>query len=198
MTLYSGDACPQSHRVRIVLAEKNITHEIHSVDPDRPTEDFMEMNPYGVVPTLVDRDLVIYDARIIMEYLDERFPHPPLMPVDPVSRAKSRLLMHRINTDWYDKIADLESRSEKKANKARNEIREGLTVISPMFEQKPFFMSDDFSLVDCSIAPFLWRLDFYGIKMPPRAKGLTTYMENVFSRDSFLTSLTEREREMHE
>jgi RNA polymerase-associated protein len=198
MTLFSDDACPQSHRARIVLAEKNITFEVQSVDPAHLPEDLLDLNPYGSIPTLVDRDLVLYEPRIIMEYLDERFPHPPLMPVDPVSRARSRLLMYRIEKDWYELLPDLESRSEKKAGNARNQLKEGLKVIAPVFEQTPYFMSEDFTLVDCSMAPILWRLKSYGIAVPPKARALQAYAERLFERDSFRSSLTEREREMND
>jgi RNA polymerase-associated protein len=198
MTLFSDDTCPQSHRARIVLAEKNITFEVQSVDPAHVPEDLLDLNPYGSIPTLVDRDLVLYEPRIIMEYLDERFPHPPLMPVDPVSRARSRLLMYRIEKDWYELLPDLESRSEKKAGNARNQLKEGLKVIAPVFEQTPYFMSEDFTLVDCSMAPILWRLTSYGIAMPPKAKALQAYAERLFERDSFRSSLSEREREMND
>lgn len=198
MTLYSSATSPYSHRVRIVLAEKSITYEIHDIVPDNVPEDLVELNPYNTVPTLVDRDLVLYDSDVIMEYLDERFPHPPLMPVDPVSRAKSRLLLHRIDRDWYSLIDIIDSKDPKKVPAARKELSDSMTVIAPIFEQKPFFMSDDFSLVDCTVAPILWRLSHYGVELPPKAKGLHAYAERLFSRESFQTSLSEREREMSE
>ncbi len=198
MTMYSGDTDALGHRTRIVLAEKNITYEVQYVDPDHIPEDLIDLNPYGNVPTLVDRDLVLYDSHIIMEYLDERFPHPPLMPVDPVSRAKSRLLMYRINQDWYSLLADLSSRSDKKASAARKELTESIAVIAPLFDHKSYFLSDDFTLVDCCIAPVVWRLKSYGIDLLSKTRSLQGYAERVFERDSFQASLTEREREMNE
>ena len=196
MTLFSGASDLFSHRVRIVLAEKGINFDIVDVDPANPPEDLMELNPYGGVPTLVDRELVLYDAQVIMEYLDERFPHPPLMPVDPVSRAQSRMTLCRIQRDWDQLVSKLQSGKDKA--KAAKELRESLTVISPIFEQKPFFMSDELSLLDCFVAPILWRLSSYGISLPPAAKAINNYAQRLFAMESFRTSLTEKEKEMQE
>jgi RNA polymerase-associated protein len=180
-----------------VLAEKNITVEIVDTDPLSISEDLMDLNPYGTLPTLVDRDLTLYESRIIMEYLDERFPHPPLLPVDPVSRASSRLYMHRVTEDWYQKMDEILN-SGKGAAKARKELRESLTVSAPIFTHKPYFMSDDFCLVDCSIAPLLWRLPSMGVELPPQAKPVIEYSKRLFDRESFQESLTEAEREMRD
>ena len=196
MTLFSGASDLFSHRVRIVLAEKGITFDLVDVDPTSPPEDLMELNPYGGVPTLVDRDLVLYDAQVIMEYLDERFPHPPLMPVDPVSRAQSRMTLSRIQKDWDSLVECLESDKDKA--KAAKELRESLTVIAPIFDQKPFFMSDEFSLLDCAVAPILWRLPQYGIELPPSAKAMNNYAKRLFALESFKASLTDKEREIRE
>lgn len=197
MTMYSDARSPYSHRVRLVLAEKNITVEIVDTDPLSISEDLMDLNPYGTLPTLVDRDLTLYESRIIMEYLDERFPHPPLLPVDPVSRASSRLYMHRVTEDWYQKMDEILN-SGKGAAKARKELRESLTVSAPIFTHKPYFMSDDFCLVDCSIAPLLWRLPSMGVELPPQAKPVIEYSKRLFDRESFQESLTEAEREMRD
>ena len=197
MTLYSSPACPYSHRTRLVLAEKGIAVEILNIDPDDKPEDLLDLNPYHSVPTLVDRDLVLYDSRIIMEYLDERFPHPPLMPVDPVSRARSRLALFRIDADWYSLLGDLESKNEKQANKARKILRDSLAASVEVFSAKPYFLNDEFSLVDCGLAPLLWRLPHYGVDLPPQAKPMLEYAERIFSRASFKVSLTDAEREMH-
>ncbi|WP_303901823.1 stringent starvation protein SspA [Thiohalomonas denitrificans] len=196
MTLFSGDNDIYSHRVRIVLAEKGINVDIVNVDLNNLPEDLIDLNPYNSVPTLVDRDLVLYHSQIIMEYLDERFPHPPLMPVDPVSRANNRMMLYRIEKDLYSYIDVLENGPEKSAVKARKEIRDSLVVVSPVFEQKPFFMADDFSLVDCSLAPLLWRLPAYNISLPKQAAPLVAYAERLFGRDSFQASLSEAEREL--
>ena len=195
MTMYSGAKCPYCHRVRLVLAEKNITVEIVDVESNNISEDLMDLNPYGTLPTLVDRDLVLYQSRIIMEYLDERFPHPPLLPVDPVSKASSRLFLHRVDNDWYqlmDKIVG----GGKPATKARKELRESLSVTAPVFGSRPFFMSDEFTLVDCSIAPLLWRLPSLGVELPAQAKPVEEYAKRLFDRNSFQDSLTELEKEM--
>ncbi len=197
MTMYSDIKSPYSHRVRLVLAEKNITVEIVDVDPVDISDDIMDLNPYGTLPTLVDRDLVLFESRIIMEYLDERFPHPPLLPVDPVSKASSRLFMHRVDRDWY-RLMDVILAKGKQATKARKELRESLTVTAPVFASKPFFMSNEFTLVDCSIGPMLWRLPYLGVELPPQAKPVLDYAKRLFARQSFVDSLSEFEREMRE
>jgi RNA polymerase-associated protein len=179
----------------MVLAEKNITFEINDIDPLNMPEQLMELNPYGTLPTLVDRDLRLYESRIIMEYLDERFPHPPLLPVDPVSRSTSRLLMYRVDYDWY-RLMDVILAGKKDAAKARKELRESLIATSQVFAAKAFFMSDDFTLVDCLIAPLLWRLPVLGVDIPASAKGLHEYASRLFARESFTQSLSEAEREM--
>jgi len=195
MTLFSGDTCPYCHMVRIVLAEKGISYDIQRIDLQAPPEELKELNPYGEVPTLVDRDLVLYQSQVIMEYLDERFPHPPLMPVDPVSRAQHRLMLYRIERDWYGLARRL--RDKNKASEAvRKELRDSLVSVSPVFEQKPYFLSDEFSLLDCAITPLLWRLPYLGIELPATAKPLLQYAERMFDRESFKESLTEGEREL--
>ena len=198
MTLFSDATCPQSHRVRMVLAEKSITVEIVDVDANSKAEDLIDLNPYNTVPTLVDRELVLYDSRAIMEYLDERFPHPPLMPVDPVSRARSRLALYRIEKDWYELVPALESRGEKMAGKARKMLRDSLTAGAEVFAAKPYFLSDEFSLVDAAIVPILWRLKRYKIELPRQARPVMQYAERMFARESFQASLSEAEREMME
>lgn len=194
MTLYSSKNDLKSHQVRLVLAEKGVGVEISFVSGDDRPEDLMQLNPYpDATPTLVDRELVLYNAHIIMEYLDERFPHPPLMPVYPVARGTSRLMMHRIERDWYalaDKIMSGD-------NQARQELREGLLSLAPIFADTPYFMSEEFSLVDCYLAPLLWRLPSYGIELTGQgAKDVKAYMGRVFERKTFQESLTDVEREI--
>lgn len=198
MTLFSVPRDPASHRTRIVLAEKNIIADnVEIAAGSNLPEDLIEANPYSSLPTLMDRDLVLYSSHIIMEYLDERYPHPPLMPVDPVSRARFRLFLYRIERDWYAAAKTLDQGTAGAGlETARNTLRDGLTAIAPIFEQKPLFMSDEFSLVDCSVAPILWRLPFYKIDLPDEAKAIYKYAERLFKRDSFRASLTELEREM--
>jgi len=198
MTCFSSPVDPQCHRSRIVLAEKDITVEIYDVDMDNLPEDLLDLNPYATVPTMVDRDLVLYDARVLIEYLDERFPHPPLMPVDPVSRAKSRLGLFRIESDWYSLLPDIEQGTEKKKAQAKKALTESLVNSIDVFAAMPYFLSDDFSLLDCSIAPILWRLPYYGIELPSNARPIMDYMKRVFSRPSFQKSLSEQERDMVE
>ena len=198
MTLFSDAACPQSHRVRLVLAEKGITVEILNIEPGNKPEDLIDLNPYNSVPTLVDRELVLYDPRVIMEYLDERCPHPPLMPVDPVSRARTRLTLYRIEQDWYGLLSDLNSRGEKTSAKARKILRDSLTASAEVFAAKPYFLSDEFSLLDASIAPILWRLPQFRVELPKQAKPVLDYAQRMFRRESFCASLTEAEREMRD
>jgi len=195
MTLYSGADDLYSHQVRIVLAEKGVTVDVLQVDPSEMPEDLIELNPYNTVPTLVDRELVLYNSRIIMEYLDERFPHPPLMPVYPVSRGRTRLMMNRIETDWYSLVDRI--RSGDRADEARKELKESLTAIAPVFSEMPYFMAEEFGLADCYLGPLLWRLPVLGIELDMRtAKEVKAYMTRLFDRESFKASLTEAEREM--
>ncbi|MBI1422736.1 MAG: stringent starvation protein A [Gammaproteobacteria bacterium] len=195
MTLFSSDACPRCHMVRIVLAEKGINYDVQPVDFSDPPEDLIDLNPYNEVPTLVDRDLVLYQHQVIMEYLDERFPHPPLMPVDPVSRGRNRLMLYRIERDWYS-LADKINNGAADVDEARKHLRDSLVSASPIFDSKPFFMSDELSLIDCAIMPLLWRLPHYGIQIPANAKPLLKYMEHMFKRNTFKASLSDVEREM--
>ncbi len=196
MTLFSSATGPESHRVRLVFAEKGITVEVVDVDGNNKPEDLVDLNPYNSVPTLVDRELVLYDPRTIMEYLDERFPHPPLMPVDPVSRARARLALYRIEKDWYTELPALESKSEKVSTKARKLLRDSLTAGAEVFGAKPYFLSDEFSLVDATIIPILWRLKHYHIDLPRQAKSVLLYAGRMFARDAFKASLSEAERDM--
>ncbi len=197
MNLFTSPSCPYCHLARIVLAEKDITFEAIDVDLSNPPEDLSELNPYNTVPTLIDRDLVLYDSRVIVEYLDERFPHPPLMPVDPVSRAKTRLALHRVEKDWFPLMHDVLTKGEKTAAKARKMLRESIISSNELFKVLPFFLSEDYSLVDATIAPLLWRLSVMGIELPAEAKAVTDYAQRLFEREAFQLSLTETEREMH-
>ncbi|MFZ0790253.1 MAG: stringent starvation protein SspA [Chromatiaceae bacterium] len=196
MTLFSDPLCPYCHRVRMVLAEKGIAVDVVDVDARNLPDELMDFNPYGNVPTLVDRDLRLFESRIIMEYLDERFPHPPLLPVDPVSRANSRLFMYRIERDWYGSMDRIFKGDAAQSAQARNELRESLITTAPVFGAHPFFMSDEFSLVDCCVAPLLWRLPALGIEIPEQTKGLRAYMTRIFAWEAFRNSLTEAEREL--
>ena len=199
MTYFSDGRDHHSHRVRIVLAEKGVSVDIVEVEQDQIPPDIAEFNPYNSLPILHDRDLVLYESKVIMEYLDERFPHPPLLPVYPIARAQSRLWIHRIEKDWTP-LVDIILRDKNKSEvaTATKELREGLLSIGPIFAELPFFMSDEFTLVDCCLAPILWRLDKLGIsfKSNRQTKPLLDYMERLFKRDSFLESLTEFECEM--
>lgn len=194
MSLYSNNDDIYSHQVRIVLAEKGVNVEIMSVKPDEPPSDLFNVNPYGTVPTLIDRELVLYEARIIMEYLDERFPHPPLLPVYPVARAETRKMMHRIEQDWYTLAHRIQQNQD--ADLARGQLQESLTGLEPVFADKPYFLSDEFSLLDCALAPLLWRLPHLGIELSAQANGIQAYKRRLFQRDSFQASLTDAERQL--
>ena len=197
MTLYSAANDAGSQRARIVLAEKGIAIDIITVDPQHLPEDLLDLNSYHSLPTLIDRDLVLYDARIICEYLDERYPHPPLLPVDPVGRARSRLAMYRIERDWYGLAKQIEGQADRKElQRLRKELREVILQSVDMFRVKRYFLSDDFSLVDATIAPILWRLAHYEIDLPQQAEPLIKYAQQVFSRPAFRQSLSEAEQDM--
>lgn len=197
MTLFSAPTDPWSHRARLVLAEKGIAIDIVSVDAAKLPEDLLDLNPYHSLPTLVDRDLVLYDSRVIIDYLDERFPHPPLMPIDPVTRAQFRVALYRVERDWYAMAADIEADPHgKTAAQSRRVLGEAIAASAEVFKAKPFFLSDEFSLVDASIAPILWRLPRFGIELPPQAQPIVKYMNAIFSRPAFRASLTDAERSM--
>ena len=201
ISLYSGAKDPYSHQVRIVLEEKGVTFDIIDVDSSiKAKEEIAEYNPYGMVPILVDRDLVLYKAEIITEYIDERFPHPPLLPVYPVLKSRSRLMIYRINKDWYtlmNKILDQNVLEELKI-KLRQDLLDSLLSVTPIFAENPYFLSEEFSLIDCWIAPLLWRLPKMEIELPQNtAKAIINYKNKIFDRASFQASLTEIEKAMY-
>ncbi|MGB1238609.1 MAG: glutathione S-transferase N-terminal domain-containing protein [Pseudomonadales bacterium] len=199
MTFLSDGSDHYSHRVRIVLAEKSVAVEIIDCDACDVPEDLASLNPYNSLPTLVDRELVLYEPNVMMEYLDERFPHPPLLPVYPVARAESRLYMHRIQKDWCQLVDQILSGklSVDELEVTRKQLRDSLITISPIFAEKEFFMSEEFTLVDCCIAPILWRLPSLGVELPAdQCEALLEYMDRLFERESFQESLSEYEREL--
>lgn len=199
MTFFSDARDHYSHRVRIVLAEKGVSVDLVDVDGNNKPQELADLNPYNSLPTLVDRDLSLYESKVIMEYLDERFPHPPLLPVYPVARAQSRLWMYRLERDWaplVDKILVIDDAQELAT--ARKDLKDSLLTIAPIFAEMPYFMSEEFTIVDCCLGPILWRLQLLGIELPNtrQAEPLKEYMERLFKRDSFVQSLTEFEVEM--
>ena len=201
MIFYSDGNDHYSQRVRLVLAEKGVAVEIIDVDPAHKPEDLTDLNPYNSLPTLIDRELVLYQSQVIMEYLDDRFPHPPLLPVYPVARAQSRLFVHRIQRDWCTAVDTIMAGKSKDTviDRARKELRESLVTIAPIFDGKPFFMSEEFTLVDCCVGPILWRLPVLGIELPPKqGKPILDYMDRMFERDSFQASLSEAELDMRD
>ena len=196
MTLYSDPNSAQSHRVRIVLGEKDLIFNVEDIISGQNNEDLIALNPNNTTPTFVDRNLVLYESRVIMEYLDERFPHPPLMPVDPVIRAKTRMVLHYIEKDLYGLLDDIKSSGEKKSSAAKLKLKENLMLSLDFIQGKKFFLSDDFSIIDCSMAPILWRLPEYGIELPKSAKPILKYEDKLFERTSFVENLSEQEEEM--
>jgi RNA polymerase-associated protein len=196
MRLYSGTSDPYSHRCRIVLYEKGMDFEVIDVDLLNKSEDVAAINPYGKVPVLVERDLVLYEANIINEYIDERFPHPQLMPPDPVMRGRARLFLHRFEQEIYSQVEVIERGIPKAADKARAIIRDNLTQLAQILANQKFLLGDEFSMLDVAIAPLLWRLDHYGIQMGKEAAPLMKYAERLFSRQGFIDALTASERAM--
>lgn len=196
MTLYSGTICPYSHRCRIVLFEKGMDFQVIDVDVFNKPEDLAVMNPYNKVPVLVERDLILYEANIINEYIDERFPHPQLMPADPVMRARARLFLHRFEQELFCHIEGLESGVAKNVEKARVAVRENLTQIAPVFTKQKYMLGDEFSMLDVAIAPLLWRLDHYGIQLDKEAAPLMKYAERLFSRPAYSEAMTPSEKAM--
>lgn len=196
MTLFSKADDPWSHRTRIVLAEKSVHVETIDVQEGNLPADLLDLNPYRSIPTLVDRELVLYDSRIIIEYLDERFPHPPLMPVDPVTRAQFRLALYRIERDWYSLAEQINDPDKKVSQKAKKTLRDSILASTDVFKAKPYFLSDEFSLVDATIAPILWRLPAWEIDLGTQAPAITKYAHLIFSRPAFRQSLSRVEQEM--
>jgi stringent starvation protein A len=194
MTLYSGSTCPYSHRCRIVLYEKDMDFEIIDVDMHNKPEEIASISPSGKVPVLVERDLVLTESNIINEYIDERFPHPQLMPPDPVMRARARLVLFNFEHDLFTHVNTLESTSSKVADKARQEIRDSLTQLTPILTRQKYLMNDEFSMLDVAIAPLLWRLEHYGIELPKMAAPVLKYRERLFSRPAFISALTPTEK----
>ena len=196
MTLYSGTTDPYSQRCRFVLFEKGMDFQIIDVDVFGKQEDVAAMNPYNKVPVLVERDLILYEANIINEYIDERFPHPQLMPPDPVMRARARLFLHRFEHELFCHIDAVEHGQQRAADKARQAIRDNLTQIAPVFTKQKFMLGDEFSMLDVAIAPLLWRLDLYGIQMGKDAAPLMKYAERLFSRPAYIEAMTPAEKAM--
>ena len=196
MTLYSGTTDPYSHRCRIVLFEKGMDFQVIDVDLANKPEDLAVINPHNQVPVLVERDLVLQQANIINEYIDERFPHPQLMPADPVMRARARLFLHNFEEQLFDHIGDMESANAKVAEKARNTVRDNLTQIVPLFSKQQYILGDEFSMLDVAIAPLLWRLGHYGIELPKQAAPLLKYAERIFSRPAYIEAMTPSEKAM--
>jgi len=198
MGLYSGSICIRSHQVRFVLSEKGIVTKIDNFDGKSIPEDLIALNPFATLPTLIDRELVLYDSRVIIEYIDERYPYPPLMPVSPVDRAKIRLALASLETDIVLPAVEFDqSIGTSSENSKRKKLRSALNASLDLFSVNKYFLNDQFTIIDCILAPILWRLEYFRIKLTKDDKYLKDYMERVFSRETFQNSLTEDEEEMH-
>ena len=198
MGLFSGNTCIRSHQVRFVLREKGITTDIQDVDGKKIPEDLIALNPYASIPTLTDRELVIYDSGVIIEYLDERYPHPPLMPVSPVDRAKIRLALVSLEADIVSTAIELDTAlGSRNENSLRKKLKSMLNASLDLFSTNKYFLNDELTVIDCVLAPILWRLEYFGISLSKEHKDITDYMERVFSRETFQNSLSEDEEEMH-
>ncbi len=200
MTFFSDAQDHYSHRVRIVLAEKGVSVDMINVETDNKPQELADLNPYNSLPTLVDRDLALYESKVMMEYLDERFPHPPLLPIYPVARAQSRLWMYRLERDWAPLVNTILNTTDNEViENSRKELKDSLLSIAAIFSEMDYFMSEDFTIVDCCLAPILWRLKILGITIPNTRQSLPLleYMERLFARESFIESLSEYEREMN-
>jgi RNA polymerase-associated protein len=198
LTLFSSRDCVVCHRVRLVLAAKGVSYELVPVDPGNPPEDLLDLNPYHSVPTLVDRDLVLYAASVVSEYLDERYPHPPLMPVDPLSRARLRLAMLRLEMEWVPQVQAIQNGNKTQAEAARRRLKDLLLASLPLFKASKFFLNPEMSLADCAMAPIIWRLPALGIVLPKEAKLIEDYGLRIFRNPGFLRSLTPEERPLRE
>jgi len=198
LTLYSSRDDVQCHRARLVLAAKGVVYDLVPVNPESPPEDLLDLNPYNSVPTLVDRDLVLYDTSVICEYLDERYPHPPLMPVDPLSRARLRLAMLRIEHDWVPQVQQIQFGNKQQAEAGRKRLKELLTAAVPLFKASKFFLNPEMSLADCAMAPIIWRLDSLGVGLPKDGKSIEDYGNRIFRNPGFARSLTPQEKNLRE
>ena len=198
LTLYSGKSDLHSHQVRLVLAAKGVTYDLILVDPARPPEDLIDLNPYQSVPTLVDRDLVLHEVDIICDYIDERYPHPPLMPVDPISRARLRMAERRAEWEWLPLIEEITTGTKAQADKARRHLREAMTTSAPVFKAAKFFLNPEMSIADCLLAPLVWRLPWLDVQLPREARAIYDYGERIFRNPGFVRSLTPEERQMRD
>ena len=198
LTLFSAVDDVLCHRVRLVLAAKGVTYDLIPVDPQSPPEDLIDLNPYHSVPTLVERDLVMYAASVFSEYLDERYPHPPLMPVEPLARARLRLAMLRIEHDWVPQVQAIQLGNKQQAEAGRKRLKELLAQSVPLFKAYKFFLNGEMSLADCAMAPIIWRLEALGVPLPKDGKVIEEYGNRIFRNPGFVRSLTDQEKNLRE
>jgi len=194
LTLYSGRNDLDSHRARLVLASKGVSYDLVQVDPANPPEDLRDLNPFHTLPTLVDRDLVLYDVNVIAEYIDERYPHPPLMPVDPLSRARVRLGIARLQQDWFGLVHTIQTGTKSTSETARKRLREALLAAVPVFRASKFFLNTEVSLADCALAPLVWRLPALNVNLPREAQLVNDYGDRIFRNPAWARSMTDDEK----
>ena len=197
LTLYTTVDDVQCHRARLVLAAKGVSYERVLVDPSSPPEDLVDLNPYVSTPTLVDRDLTLFDASVVCEYLDERYPHPPLMPIDPQSRARLRVAAVRIEKDWLPEVAVIRQ-GGRPADAARKRLHDKLLSTLPLFKAAKFFLNPEMSLADCLVAPVIWRLPWLGVDLGREGKPIIDYGERLFHSQGFARSMTDQEKAMRQ
>ncbi|CAC9437017.1 Stringent starvation protein A [Bathymodiolus heckerae thiotrophic gill symbiont] len=196
--LYSAADEIESHAVRFIMAEKNIERKVVNLKVDQMPEEILELNPCQTLPTLFDRGIVLYDLSVIMEYLDERFPFPPLLPVDPIEKSEKRLLIFRFTRatgSWFELVNTIETGKKQEENEARKILKSQLIGLVPLFEYKPFFKSEDMTIVDACLAALLWRLKKLDINLGVPGKAITDYASRLFAKKSFKESLTDCEKE---
>jgi RNA polymerase-associated protein len=198
LTLFSARDDVLCHRVRLVLAAKGVSYDLVPVDPTNPPEDLIDLNPYHSVPTLVERDLVLYSASVVTEYLDERYPHPPLMPVDPLSRARLRLAMLRLEHEWVPHVQAIQYGNKQQADAGRKRLRELILAALPLFKASKFFLNPEMSLADCALAPIIWRLPALGVQLPKEAKPIEDYGQRIFRHPGYTRSMTPEERALRD
>jgi len=200
-TLYSAPQELESHAVRFVMAHKSIEREDLELKFDEMPEEILELNPFQTLPTLFDRGMVLYDLSVIIEYLDERFPFPPLLPVDPIEKAEKRLLLYRFTRAkgcWYELVKTILNGNKKDADAARKTLNGNLIELLPLFAHKLYFKSDSLTLVDACIAPILWRLDLLGITLGEKARPISAYANRLFEKEGFHDSLTFAEKDFNQ
>lgn len=197
ITLYSHADDFRSHWVRFVLTEKQIKHHLIIVDED--DEDLASLNPYNQLPMLIENDLKLFNTAIISEYIDDRYRQNKLYADAPAPRAEQRQYIWRFEQDWL-RLADIMLRHPDTLNpeaqkKARQQLKDTLISLTPLFQHFPYFMSESFTILDCMLAPIFIRLKQMGIELPKQqCRPILLYCQRIFNRPSFQKSMTLQEK----